>query len=416
MINLESLPTKPGVYIYRNLAGEIIYVGKAINLKKRVSQYFQRDDALGPKTARLVSQINSIETKTVDSEIEALVLEARLIKKHRPKYNSLLKDDKSYLYITISHDHLPVISTARVTNLPPKSDIYGPFPNGSAVKYLLKTIRHVFPYLSKKHSSSSCLYCHLHLCPGPDPDIKVYRQNIGKIKKILNGHFKLLQRQLHREIKLFTASENFELAITARDQLQALNYIVSGWHHLSNFFGQVNLPEDRANHAVNQLSLVLKINPIRRIECFDISQLGSHFFVGSMTVWQDGHLDSGQYRKFRIRTKFTPDDQYMIREVVYRRLKHPEWGTPDLIVVDGGKPQISAVSIIDNLPPTIKIIGLAKKFETIVYKKNTNFFEINLPDNSSALNLLKSLRNEAHRFANNYRRQLISRKLLESTK
>ncbi len=126
MINLKKIPTKPGVYIYRNSKGDIIYIGKAINLKKRVSQYWERDDALGPKTKVLISQVASIETKIVTSEIQALVLEASLIKKYRPKYNSLLKDDKSYLYITISRGQIPIVSTARSSNLPQHSDIFGP--------------------------------------------------------------------------------------------------------------------------------------------------------------------------------------------------------------------------------------------------------------------------------------------------
>jgi len=190
MIDLDKLPTTPGVYIYRNLIGEIIYVGKAINLKKRVSQYFQRHDALGPKTHTLVSQIDSIETKVVASEIEALILESSLIKKYRPKYNSLLKDDKSYLYITISKNRLPFISTARSSNLPGNADIFGPFPNGFAVKTLLRTIRHIFPfYTTALHPKTKCLYCHLGLCPGPDPDMKLYRLNISKIKNILKGRF-----------------------------------------------------------------------------------------------------------------------------------------------------------------------------------------------------------------------------------
>jgi len=412
--DLLKLPTKPGVYLYYNSNDEIIYVGKAINLKKRITQYFQAGDALGPKTKTLVSQIVKIDTKIVNSEIEALVLEAKLIKKYRPKYNSLLKDDKSYLYITISHHSIPIVSTAHVTNLPPRASIYGPFPNSSAVNSLLKTIRRIFPYYSKKHPPTHCLYCHLHLCPGPNPDQKKYRQDIGKIKKILNGNFKVLQRQLQQEIKHSTATENFESAIVARDQLSAINYIVSGWHSLAQLFEHLNLPEDRLTQAVNELSSVLRIEPFNRVECFDISQLGSRYFVGSMVVWQNGRIDKSQYKKFKIKTKFTPDDQFMIREVVYRRLKHPEWGTPDLIVVDGGKPQVSAVSRINDLPSTIHLIGLAKKFETIILKNNQGWAEINLPQNSSALNLLKSLRDEAHRFANRYRQELMSKSFCAS--
>lgn len=425
MLKLKSLPTKPGVYLYHNSVGEVIYVGKAINLRSRVSQYFQSYNALGPKTKTLVSQIASIKTQIVNSEIEALILEASLIKKYHPKYNSLLKDDKSYLYITISHDSLPTISTARSTNLPSNTDTFGPFPDSLAVKTLLRAIRKIFPYYSKKHSSKPCLYCHLHLCPGPNPNIKIYRQTVTKIKKILTGDFKILQRQLKKEMDQFSRDQNFEMAMTTRDQLQAINYIVSGWHHLSSLFAQINLPSDRSHQAIDELKTLLHLGQINRLECFDISQLGSQYFVGSMSVWQDGRLAPDQYRQFKIKNTFgtviarneetwQSNDPLMIREVVYRRLRHSDWGTPDLILVDGGKPQVSAISIIDDLPSTIKIIGLAKKLETIVIKNQNDFTQINLPANSSALNLLKLLRNEAHRFANRYRRQLMSKSLHDS--
>ena len=411
MVELNSLPTSPGVYIYRNRVGEIIYVGKAINLKKRISQYFQRDDALGPKTAALVSQIDTIETKIVDSEIEALILESSLIKKHLPKYNSLLKDDRSYLYICISKDVLPRIFTAFQSNLPSNCYIYGPFPNGSAVKSLLKTIRHIFPYYNlKKHPTSPCLYCHLNMCPGPNPDPLLYRQNIGKIKKLLNGKIKILNKQLNREMKQASHDNNFEKAIIFRNQITSINYVVSGWNQLHNFLDIVKLPEDGQSNAIIELQTTLNISPINRIECFDISQLGSKYFVGAMTVWYQGHIDHSQYRKFKIKTKQTIDDQYMIKEIIYRRLQHPNWGKPDLIIVDGGKPQVSSVNSLPlTLLTDIQLIGLAKKNETIIIKTKNNWQQINLPHNSHALRLLQLLRNEAHRFANKYRKELIKK-------
>jgi len=414
-VDLTSIPTSPGVYIYRNLAGEIIYVGKAINLKKRVSQYFSRDDALGLKTASLVSQIASIETKVVDSEIQALILEASLIKKHKPKFNSLLKDDRSYTYICISKEPIPRVFSSRFSDLDPKDIIYGPFPNGSAVNSLFKTLRRIFPYRSQiSHPQKLCLYCHLGLCPGPNPEPKAYRQNIGKLKKVLSGKITSLQRQLQKDMKIASKLENYESALQTRYQLESINYIVSGWSALSKFYDKVDLPEDRQSSAIQELLTTLKpylnLQKIDRIECYDISQLGYKHFVGAMTVYLNGRIDKSQYRKFKILTKATPDDQYMLKEVVYRRLQHPEWGTPDLIVIDGGKPQVSSVSAITDYPT----IGLAKRLETLVIKLGTDFIEINLPQNSNALNLLKSLRDEAHRFANRYRKTLMSKSMNEN--
>jgi len=424
VIDLKNIPTSPGVYIYRNLSGEIIYVGKAINLKKRVSQYFQRDDALGPKTSTLVSQIASIETQIVDSEIQALVLEASLIKKHKPKYNSLLKDDKSYVYICINRDPIPRVFTARFSQLNKKDQIYGPFPNGSAVNSLLKTLRRIFPYRSLlKHPQTKCLYCHLGLCPGPSPEPKLYRQNIGKLKKILSGKITLLQRQLKKDMIQASKSQNYESALQLKYQLDSLNYVVSGWSTLHNFYNKIDLPEDIQNSAIQELMTTLNpyfhFSNIDRIECYDISQMGLKYFVGSMVVYQNGHIDKSQYRQFKIQTKATPDDQYMLKEIVFRRLRHPEWGTPDLIIVDGGKPQVTAVNAAVILSEhseskDLPIIGLAKKQETIVIKHNQDFIQINLPQNSTALNLIKSLRDEAHRFANRYRLTLMSKSLNES--
>jgi len=436
VIDLSHLPNSPGVYIYKNSAGKIIYIGKAVNLKKRVSQYFQSDHALGYKTSHLVSEIADISFHTVGSEIEALVLESSLIKQYRPKFNSQLKDDKSYIYITITKDKLPLIKPAFKSTLNQNDLFYGPFPDSGSVKSLLKTIRHIFPYYSKKHDSKKCLYCHIGLCPGPNPSLKEYRSNISKIKKILNGHFHKLISQLTKEMNTFSKAENYELAKVRRDQINSLNYVISGWLSLSHLYQEIDFKEDKYQKACDQLVLTLspyfpKLKQINRLEGYDISNLGSKVFVGAMTVYQNGKIDTSQYRQFKIDSKITPDDQFMIKEIIYRRLKHPEWGIPDLIMVDGGKPQVTAaVQAIEMQlqSPLISsgegargwvlpVIGLAKKLETIVIKTNINdslpadWREINLPKNSPALQLLQQIRDEAHRFSNRYRKKILSKRL-----
>ena len=431
MIDIQTIPQKPGVYIYKNDQKKIIYIGKAVNLKKRVSQYFQNDRALGYKTNRLVSEIDDISFRIVNSEIEALVLESSLIKQYRPKYNSQLKDDKSYIYITFSKDKFPIVKPAFKSTLNQNDIFYGPFPDSSSVKSLLKTIRHIFPYYSKKHESKKCLFCHLGICPGPNPDLKEYKKTLSKIKKLLAGNFKKLIRDLNVEMKTASKSENFELAKIRRDQINSINYVISGWKNLSHLYQDIELPQDKYQKATDELKLILLpyfplLKKINRIEAYDISNLGSKYFVGSMTVYQNGKIDNSQYRQFKINTKVTPDDQYMIKEVIYRRLKHLEWNFPDLIVVDGGKPQVSAarevINIINQSPLlssregikgwVLPIIGLAKKYETIVIKHGDIWQEINLPKNSPSLLLLQQLRNEAHRFANRYRKKLIKLSLL----
>jgi len=413
MIDIKNIPTKPGVYIYKNNQGKIIYIGKAVNLKKRVSQYFQKEDALGYKTTKLVSEIADISFRVVGSEIEALVLESSLIKQYRPKFNSQLKDDKSYIYITITKDKLPRILPAFKSTLNKNSLFYGPFPDSSSVKSLLKTIRHIFPFYSKKHGPKKCLYCHLGICPGPNPNPKEYRSTISKIKKILDGNFKKLISQLTKEMNEFSKLQNFELAKIKRDQINAINYVISGWKNISNLYQTVDLKEDQFQKAVAELKLTLSsyflnLKKINRIEAYDISNLGTKYFVGAMTVFQNGKIDTNEYRQFKIYSKITPDDQFMIKEIIYRRFKHPEWTYPDLILVDGGKPQVSSASTITNIP----IVGLAKKQEIIVIKNNDNWVEINLPKSSPSLQLLQQLRNEAHRFSNRYRKILIQKNII----
>ena len=410
MINLKNIPDSPGVYIYKNSENKIIYIGKAVSLKKRVSQYFRSDEALGYKTKQLVSQIAKIDFHVVGSEIEALILESSLIKQYRPKFNSQLKDDKSYIYITISKDKIPLIKPAFKSNLNPNAIFFGPFPDSTAVKSLLKTIRVIFPFYSSVHGPKKCLYCHLGLCPGPNPDVKEYKKNVLRIKHILNGNFSKLISKLEKEMMVFSKAENFEMAKTRRDQINSLNYIISGWKNLSNLYQKVDLQEDQVSKALRDLKTILApyfpgLKNISRFEAYDISNLGSKYFVGSMTVFQQGRIAKDEYRQFKIYSKITPDDQFMIKEVIYRRLKHSEWKMPDFILVDGGKPQVSAAN---QVSPSIPIIGLAKREETIVIKIGDSWEEIKLPKNSPSLLLLQQLRDEAHRFANNYRKKLIS--------
>jgi excinuclease ABC subunit C len=410
MLDLKLIPSSPGVYIYKNSDNKIIYVGKAINLKKRVTQYFKSDEALGYKTKQLVFQIAKIDYQIVGSEIEALVLESSLIKQYRPKFNSQLKDDKSYIYITISKDKFPLIKPAFKSSLNSDSIFFGPFPDSSAVKNLLKTIRVIFPFYSSHHGPKKCLYCHLNLCPGPNPNIKEYKKNIFRIKSILNGNFSKLISRLNKEMLSFSKSENFEMAALRRDQINALNYIISGWKNLNNLYQKVDLQEDQVSKSLRDLKTILSpyfpnLKNINRFEAYDISNSGSKHFVGSMVVFQNGNIDKDQYRQFKIYSKVTPDDQFMIKEIIYRRLKHSEWKLPDFILVDGGKPQVSAAMSICKLP----IIGLAKKEELIIIKIGDQWQEIKLSKHSPSLHLLQQLRDEAHRFANRYRKILINR-------
>jgi excinuclease ABC subunit C len=415
---VEKLPKSPGVYIFKDAQGEVIYVGKAIRLKDRVKQYFQRTEALGPKTKELVAKIRKIEHKMVESEIEALVLEARLIKKYKPKYNSQLKDDKSYVLIGISKEDLPRIFKTRQNKKELRGDYYGPFPDAGSVHYLLKTIRRIFPYRScKTLPKKVCLYYHIGLCPGmceekiSKIEAEEYRQRVGHIKKLLGGRIKSLMTDLRREMKKSAKKEEFEKAEGIRRQMEGLEYVTSGWQRVKNLTDGVELLEDGAEKIEKELLSVLKkdfpkLKKIERIEGFDISNLG-RTFVGAMSVWEKGSLTKDQYRKFKVYSKESQDDQFMIREVVYRRLKHPEWPEADIMLVDGGRTQVAAAwQALKIQGKKICVVGLMKKEETLVVKSKDAFREIRLPKQSEGRRVFQLLRDEAHRFANRYRKEL----------
>ncbi len=411
---VKTLPNSPGVYIYKNVNKEIIYVGKAISLKKRVSQYFQREDALGPKTTSLVSQIHKIEYKQVESELQALLLEASLIKQYRPKFNSQLRDDKSYIYICITNEKIPRIFSTHKNKLNDQDNFYGPFPDSKSVRFLLRTIRHIYPYRScRVLPKKPCLYFDLKLCTAPCVNTVGYNQIVGKIKKFLNGNITSLITDLKNEIKQESKQENYEKALKLKEQLDPLLYITNSWRSAQDLSKDHNLQDDQISRALDQLTTTLQpyfpsLLKIQKIECFDISNFGNNYFVGAMTVFAQGRIDNSQYKKFKIKTISNQDDMHMMKEMLWRRLNHPEWDFPDLIVLDGGKPQLSVVSTIFN-NKNIALIGLAKKMETIVLKDGETWQEINLPKDSSSLHLLQRLRDEAHRFGNKYRKELMQK-------
>ena len=243
---LNTLPHSPGVYIYRDTRGTIIYIGKAKDLKKRVSQYFQSDDAVGPKTQLLVSQIAKIETIETASELDALLLEAKLIRSHKPKYNVVLKDDKSPLYILLTiSEQLPHVYTLRRSDLPKriplKDALFGPFQSAGVVRSLLRQLRHIIPYcVQKKRTGKACFYWHIGLCnPCPSEIAKLpssdeknmlvhaYRTNIFRLKEILNGRSSTVLHALENDMKLAAQKNKFEDAALLRDHVRNLYGMLS---------------------------------------------------------------------------------------------------------------------------------------------------------------------------------------------
>ena len=422
----RSLPTKPGVYIYKDEKGRVIYVGKAKDLKKRVSSYFS-NKALDAKTLKLVSEIRSLDHILVNSEIEAFLLESTLIKKHKPFYNIKLIDDKSYPYIAITKGVSQSIIIVRNT-LDKNAEYFGPYTDAGVLKTVLKLLRKIFPYQSvKNHAKRTCLYYHLGLCPcvqmHPE-NIESYRKNIARIKKFLKGETKSVIKDLKNEQKDFIKSEEFEHAADVQKKIDFIDLITSENYDPFRYMEQPDYYYQRITDELNSLEQILSPYfsdiKLKRIECYDISNFQGKEATGSMVVFVNGDKSSKDYRRFKIKLKDTPDDFFMMREMLNRRFKHDGWENPDLIVIDGGKGQVSAaLTALVNRGKNIPLIGLAKREETIVLPQKQmglklEFLEIKLPNETGGINLLRRIRDEAHRFAITYHRLLRKKQFLKS--
>lgn len=382
---------------------------------------------MGTKTSILISQIAKIKTITVNSEIEAFLLESHYIKKHKPKYNTKLTDDKAYprIRITIKDKYPKVLIARRRDDNPPAggSIYFGPFPNGArALRIALKTIRRIFPYQSvPNHAKRICLYYHLGLCPCPPMFDskgfgKKYKKTIKHIINFLEGNTKKIIKDLKKERETLSKNEEFEKANGIQNKINAIELITGPFYKKGLDLNiNPNLTDDLRKKEINDLINVLNINnvPVKsleRIECYDISNTSGTNATGSMVVFTNGEKDSSLYRKFRIREINTPNDFAMMEEVLQRRIKHTEWPYPHLIIVDGGKGQISsAKKALEQMRLKIPLIGLAKGEETII---TSDFRKIRLPKDSIALLLVMKIRDEAHRFAVSYHRKLRSKLFL----
>ncbi|MEK9143742.1 MAG: GIY-YIG nuclease family protein [Patescibacteria group bacterium] len=429
---VKTLTTRPGCYLYKDAWGKVIYVGKAKNLQRRVRQYFGKKDTLNAKTQLLVKQIVTIDTIPTDSEFDAILLEAALIRAHQPKYNIIARDDKSPLYIAITkQEALPRIlferkHTIDATGSPfQRALIIGPFQSNRIIRQLLRSIRRIVPYcLQKKRDGHACFYTHIGLC-NPCPSViskmpdspwvrqakKQYRRNILRVALLLTGKSYSVRLALEKEMMNYAASLAFEKAADIQRQLNALDMLLVHSFDPMIYVDHTSLPDDQGSTRLDELILVLKkkgviIPSLGRIECIDISNISGVWATGSLVVFTKGVPDSREYRRFRIKLSGIPNDVAMIREVILRRFRHPEWPTPDLLVVDGGKPQVTAAQ--QSLSPNIPIIGLAKRYEEIVIPNGSEFTIVRLARSNPALQLIQHIRDEAHRFAKHYHTHLRS--------
>lgn len=406
---LNKLPAKPGVYFHKNAAGEIIYVGKAAILKNRVRQYFQNSKK-DTKTAALVAEIADTDWIVVDTEIDALFLESEMIKRYMPKWNILLRDDKTVSYVRINmNDEVPYVSFTR-NPIDDKATYIGPFYGKTAIERAVRSLRKVFPYYSRPYSGKKTLDTDLGLTPGIEigkTTPKDYKKNLRKLIRYLEGGREKLIKELEKTMYDEADRGNYELAAEARNQLFGLKELKR-----KIVFSDKEFLDISSDQALKQLQEMLELDePPKRIEGYDISHQSGTNTVASMVVFINGASARNEYRKFKIRTS-TNDDVKSMLEVISRRLKHTEWNLPNLIILDGGITQVNAVmSLVQQY--NIPVIGRNKSgdhsksagVKIIVPGKGL----LPLDGNSHVAKLIARIDEEAHRFAITYH-SLLKRK------
>ena len=415
-IQNNDLPDTPGVYLMKNADDEIIYVGKATSLKRRVNSYFQRPG--DRKTERLVSHIHKIDYIVQPTAIEALFLEANLIKKYKPFYNIKEKDDKSYSYLVITNEDYPRPYVLRATDLDDSAAkkykaIYGPFTSARAVRNALDIIRKAIPWSTcTPGQQRPCFYASLGQCPGVCTKAiskTEYNKIIRDLMAFFDGKRTELIRRYSRDMKTAAKNQQFEKAANLRNRLFALEHIRDVSVLAKD---DVKIPRGELDAG----------GVFGRVEGYDISNISGTSSVGSMVVFRRGAPEKAKYRKFRIRTVLGPDDTKSLKEVLKRRFKHKNhgWEWPDLILIDGGKGQVSAaLDVIQNLdsPRIMPVIGIAKGPDR---KKDELIIPPAFAGLTSQLNkhkdILVQVRDESHRFAINYHRKVRSASLRISKK
>lgn len=407
------IPKEAGVYIFKDSQGKVLYVGKAINLYHRVASY--RGKNLPLKTQILASQTASTETIAVESELEALILEANLIKKYLPPFNVRLTDDKEYLYIALTREDFPKVITARKKDLKTMKKFWGPFPSASTVRVTLKSVRRVFPWCATGPNKRrrACFYRHLNLCPGActgEINKNEYAKIIRRFSKFLDGKKEELLISLTKEMKQAAKDLKFEEAGRIKKTIQGVTYLTAG-NRTRLYLENPNFLETERILALEELKkdLMLPSVPLR-IEGYDISNIQGRQATGSMVVLTNGDTDKSQYRRFKIRMAERPNDVGMMREVIKRRLGN-NWPLPQLILIDGGRGQVrGAAQELAAGGKDIPVFGLAKRLEWL-YPPQGEI--IKLSKKSLSLKLLQKLRDEAHRFAVFYHRKLFGKSLTQ---
>jgi excinuclease ABC subunit C len=404
-----KLPDEPGVYFF--LKGkEILYVGKATSLKDRVKSYFGRDlfQTRGPILVDLLVKADKIDWQKTDSVLEALILEAALIKKYQPKYNTREKSDKSFNYICITKEKLPRVIMVRGKNLGNNNisphNTFGPFTNSSQLREALKIVRKIFPFLDEKSKNYYNFYKQVDLVPeiSTNEGLKQYKNNIKNLRLFFEGKKKRVLKNLEKEMKNYAKIREFERAGQIKRQIFALQHINDvALLKYSNFINNLTPSPSPVQGRVAKGRV--------RLEAYDIAHMGGKNMVGVMVVMEDGEMVKNEYRKFKIRTQIDSNDTGALKEVMERRLTHTEWAYPSLIVVDGGIAQINTVKkVLQKNSLNIMVVS--------VLKDDRHKPKDILGDRENARKYEKEIllaNSEAHRFAITYHKNMRDKNFLK---
>ena len=401
---IKKLPKTAGVYIFKDKSGILLYVGKAASLKSRVSSYFAKNLNYERPIEFVIDKIFDIEIKKTDTVIEAYFLEQEIIKKHQPKYNTLGKDDKSFVYVCLTRDDFPRFVVRRKTDLEDEGEkkykkVYGPYAARHLVENALRILRKIFPYHnSAKKTEVGCLDYQIGLCPGPHDGAiskRDYAKNIKGIEMMMKGKKKSLIKTLEKEMREHSKLHEFEKAAEKRNQIFSLKHIQD-----------IAMISKRS--ADNFSS-----DETFRIEGYDISNISGNFCVGSMVVFdnENGELEANKkrYRKFKIKTVDGVDDVAALKEVLFRRFRN-DWPLPTFILLDGGVGHLNmAKELLQEMRVVVPILAVSKGPKR--NKLDLNYLKEEFKDKTMKKVIadeiiIASIRDEAHRFAISYHRKL----------
>jgi excinuclease UvrABC nuclease subunit len=348
-----KIPEKPGVYFFYK-GKNLLYIGKATSLQSRVRSYFTKDliATRGPLILDMIVQADKLKWQETDSVLEALILEASLIKKHQPKYNTKEKDNKSFNYVCITREDLPKVLIMRGRNI--KKEIeskkyqatYGPFPNGLQLRDAMKIVRRIFPYIDAQSAKRDNFEFYRQLGLTPDVGSKevknTYKKNIANLKLFFQGKKKKIILNFKKEMMALANKKEFEKAGEIKKKIFALEHIND----------VALIKEDTSQNITSALF---------RIEAYDIAHMSGKNMVGVMTVIENGEVAKIEYKKFIIRTQTGSNDTGALEEVLSRRFRHIEWGIPSLVVVDGSTAQMNvAKRVLDRYQFSIPIVAVVK--------------------------------------------------------